>query len=100
MSERQTDKQNAPAADTAPERVLPERDMYAPEDIALALYGKDGAFQGAKRVRAFLRATYTRDVSQKGKSWILSREVAQHVFDTLSAEKVTSVVTLADKRDS
>jgi hypothetical protein len=91
MSESKTEQNVA-------KRELPARDTYAPEDIATALYGRDGAFQGAKRVRAYLRATYTRDVSQKGKSWILSPEVATHVFDTLASEKVTSVVTEADKR--
>jgi hypothetical protein len=99
MSESQTGKQGTP--DTVkPEdtRTLPERDVYSPDDIAVALYGVMGAFQGGKRVRAYLRATYTRDVSQKGKSWILAPDVARDVFDTLAREKVTSAVTLADKK--
>lgn len=80
------------------ERTLPARDTYSPEDIAVALYGRDGAFQGAKRVRAYLRASFTRDPSQKGKSWLLSPDVATVVFDTLVTEKVTSVVTLSDAK--
>jgi hypothetical protein len=102
MSESQTGKQKATDTPSAPAtedtRTLPERDVYSPDDIAVALYGVMGAFQGGKRVRAYLRATYTRDVSQKGKSWILTPPVARDVFDTLSREKVTSAVTLSDKK--
>lgn len=68
---------------------LPEQDAYAPNDIALALFGKDGAFQGGKRVRAYLRANYTRAPELKNKSWTLRPATARKVFDHFVHEQTS-----------
>ena len=76
---------------------LPEKEAYAPNDIALALVGEQDAFQTGKRVRAYLRATYTRPSDNKGKSWTLSPEVARSTFDHfLNMRTVEAVTTEAD----
>lgn len=74
---------------------LPKRDTYAPNDIAEAVFGREGAFQGGKRIRAYLRANYTRKPESKGKTWTLAPNVAQSVFDHFISER-TSEVTEAD----
>lgn len=91
MSDR-TAKNEAPT--------LPEKEAYAPQDIAVALVGESNAFQFGKRVRAYLRATYTRPTEAKGKSWTLAPEVARATFDHFLAERVTedSVVTSDDAK--
>jgi hypothetical protein len=71
------------------ERELPVQVSYSPDDISLALYGREHAFQQGKRVRAWLRSNATRPASEKGKSWVLTPELAQHVFDVFANEKVT-----------
>jgi hypothetical protein len=80
--------------------VLPEKDAYAPDDISTALFGAEGAFQGGKRVRAYLRATYTRKPEDKGKSWTLAPEVARSTFAHFLAQRTTDadVVTEDDAK--
>lgn len=79
-------------------RELPEQASYSPDDIALALYGREHAFQQGKRIRAWLRSKHTRPASEKGKSWVLTPDAAQIVFDTFASEKV-SAASLIDAND-
>jgi hypothetical protein len=60
--------------------VLPERETYTPDDLALILFGREGAFKGAKSIRGHLRATYPRPVEMKNKSWIIGPNMAKEVF--------------------
>jgi hypothetical protein len=75
---------------------LPKRDTYTPGDLASALFGAEGAFQGAKRVRAYLRTKYPRVADSRNTSWVLAPDVARDVFDTLNKQKVERIVTAAD----
>lgn len=79
---------------------LPERETYTPDDLALILFGREGAFKGAKSVRAYLRATYTRPIEMKNKSWILDRSVAQETFDHFLSQRVTAKVVTSDDKVS
>jgi hypothetical protein len=78
--------------------VLPEQETYTPDTLALVLFGREGAFKGAKSVRAHLRATYTRPIEMKNKSWILDRTVANEVFEHFLAQRVTAKVVTSDDK--
>lgn len=83
-----------------PAVVLPEGDTFAPNAVAELLFGKDGSFQGGKRVRAFLRATYTRPADAKGKTWTIDRTVAQATVDHFLALRTSATVTADDANDA
>lgn len=74
-------------------KLLGEGDTFAPNKLATALFGDEGAFQGGKRVRAYLRATYPRNAEQKNTTWTLSRDVAIATVAAFLAKRVTSNVT-------
>jgi hypothetical protein len=73
--------------------VLPERDVYTPHDVAVAVFGEARAYQGAKIVRDYLRAAYRRPAELKNTTWLLAPEVALECVEHLSARRVENVVT-------
>ena len=77
-------------------RELPDRDTFTPHDIAVAAFGEARAFQNAKMVRDWLRATVRRPPELKNTSWLLNREVAQACLDAMTARRVDTIVTLDD----
>jgi hypothetical protein len=78
---------------------LPDRDTYTPHDIAVAVFGEARAFQGAKLVRDYLRATYPRDASQRNTSWLLGPNAAAKCVEAMTARKVSDVVEIDDTPD-
>jgi hypothetical protein len=75
---------------------LPDRDVYTPHDIAVVAFGADRAFQGAKQVRDYLRATYRRPAELKNTSWLLNREVADTVLQAMLGRRIDTVITADD----
>ena len=71
---------NAEKTPESNDPVLPERETYTPDDLALILFGREGMFKGAKAIRGHLRATYPRPVEMKNKSWIIGPNMAQATF--------------------
>ena len=78
---------------------LPEGDSFAPNTLAELLFGKDGAYEGGKRVRGYLRANFTRPVENKGKTWTLDRTVAQQTLDHFIALRTTERTTADDANE-
>jgi hypothetical protein len=78
---------------------LPDRDTYTPHDIAVAVFGEARAFQGAKLVRDYLRATFPRKPEERNTSWIMSPGVARQTVAAMTTRVVTEVVMTDEERE-